>query len=105
VDDETLIHWVDDAVCDAWGPSAAARVYAIATHGYDGVPEQTRNIPPHVRAIKATQRVPGTFAPEADAYGLAQVLAWVASRRGNVDERLRWRAEIPQLMDQLLEVA
>jgi len=33
------------------------------------------------------------------------VLAWVASRRGNVAERLRWRGEIPQLMDKLLEVA
>lgn len=105
VDDDALAWWVDGPVCEAWGPSAAARVYAIATEGYDGVPEKTRGIPPHARAIKTTQKVPGTFAPEADAYGLAQVLAWVASRRGNVTERLRWRGEIPPLMEQLLEVA
>jgi hypothetical protein len=102
VDDEALIAWVDGPVCAAWGPSAAARVYAVATDGYDGVPEKTRGIPPHARVIKATQPVPGTSAPESDAYGVAQVLAWVASRRGNVAERLRWRGEIPQLMDDLL---
>jgi hypothetical protein len=102
VEDKALIEWVDGPVCEAWGPSAAARVYAIATDGYDGVPEKTRGIPPHARVVKATQPVPGTFAPESDAYGIAQVLAWVASRRGNVDERLRWRAQIPQLVDVLL---
>ena len=105
VDEDALAWWVDGPVCETWGPSAAARVHAISKDGYDGVPEKTRGIPPHARVVKATQKVPGTFAPETDAYGLAQVLAWIASRRGNVAERLRWRAEIPTLMDQLLEVA
>ena len=102
VDDGTLAEWVDDVVCDAWGPLAATRVYSIATTGFDGTPVRSARIAPHARRVTAPLHVPGTDAPETDAYGIAQVLAWVAARRSNVAERLQWRNEIPGLLASLL---
>lgn len=102
VNDEALARWVDYEVNDTWGPDAATRVYSIATTGLDGTPRRTVD-PPHARSVTAPLHVPGTYAPETDAYGIAQVLAWVAARRSNVAERIRWRSEIPRLMAGLLE--
>src|SRR5436190_3656471 len=100
-----LQEWVDGPVAEAWGPLAAARVHGIALTGLDGTP-----VPPWKRAKPHTwslalldgQPVPGTTAPCADAYQMAQVLSWVASRRRNVAQRLQWRSQIHSLMGNLL---
>jgi hypothetical protein len=98
----TLVSWVDGPVADAWGPYAAARVYGIATTGEDGAPERVfRKVAPHERSLIETSPVPGAKNSCDDAYGIAQVLAWVAAQRNNVAERLEWRAEIPALMQKL----
>lgn len=100
-----LVQWVDGPVAQAWGPFAAARVYGITTTGRDGKPEAGSRKLPHERALMATAPVRGTRAPCCDAYDLVQVLAWVAARRGNVAERLAWRAQIPALMSELVAAA
>jgi hypothetical protein len=98
-----LVSWVDGTVAEAWGPYAAARVYAIATTGEDGTPERVfRTVAPHERSLIKTTPVPGAKASCDDAYGIAQVLAWIAAQRNNVAERLEWRAEIPALMAKLV---
>jgi len=98
-----LTKWVDGPVADAWGPLAAARVYAIATTGMDGRPLPPRRMaPPHAWMLANGEAVPGTHAPAADGYELAQILAWIAARRGNVAQRLAWRGQIQQLMSWLV---
>jgi hypothetical protein len=101
VDEEQLATWVDGPLASSWGPSAAARAYAVATTGYDGKPEALRR-PPHARHVSRDTAVAGTVPPCRDVYAVAQVLAWLAARRANVAERLRWRAEMPALMGALV---
>ena len=98
---DQLVRWIDDSVAKAWGPAAAARAYAVAATGYDGKAESAGR-PPHEWNVSRDTAVPGTVSPCEDAYAIAQVLAWLAARRVNVAERLRWRAEIPMLMDALV---
>ena len=100
-----VVKWVDGPVAAAWGALAAARVYGISKTGVDGTPVRVfRKVLPHDRAVTATIPVPGTHAPCGDGYEIAQVLAWVAARRGNIAQRLQWRAEIRELMAQLVNV-
>ncbi len=99
---DALRAWVDGPVARTWGPFAAARVHAIATTGFDGEASRTpKGTPPHARGIVNPTPVPGANAPCRDGYGLAQALAWVASRRNEVAERVAWRGEIPELVAQL----
>jgi hypothetical protein len=98
-----LVKWVDGPVADAWGPLAAARVHGIATTGKDGKPMPPRpGAAPHAWLLADGKPVPGTEAPCADAYDLAQILAWIAARRGNVAQRLEWRGQIQRLMSWLV---
>jgi hypothetical protein len=103
ISDANLARWVDGSVAEAWGPLAAARVYAIATTGVDGIPvRRRRNAPPHRWSLTEGTAVPGTDARCEDGSGVAQVLAWVATRRGDVAQRLQWRAQIRALMSHLV---
>jgi hypothetical protein len=98
-----LEKWVDGPVAEAWGPLAAARVHAIATTGLDGKPAPPwKMAKPHSWTLVHGQPVPGSAAPCADAYQVAQVLSWVASRRRNVAQRLQWRGQIQALMADLV---
>ena len=100
-----LARWVDGPVAEAWGPLAAARVYAIATTGVDGIPvRRRRNASPHRWSLTEGTAVPGTDAPCEDGYAIAQVLAWVAARRGDMAQRPQWRAQIRALMSHLVPI-
>jgi hypothetical protein len=99
-----LARWVDGRVAKAWGPLAAARVYGISMTGLDGAPVRPfRRAAPHQWVMNAGLEVPGTHAPCADGYEIAQVLAWVAAQRANMAERLRWRGEIRGLIASLVQ--
>jgi hypothetical protein len=105
IDDSALAGFVDGPIARTWGPTAAARVYAISTFGIDGQPLPTRKAAPHRWRIANGRPVPGTPAPCRDAYQIAQVLAWVSSRRDNFAKRLEWRDEIRGLMSELIPAA
>jgi len=98
-----LVDWVNGPVADAWGPLAAARVHTIATTGFDGVRAKPfTKRPPHQWAMDRTIEVPGTRLPSDDGFAIAQVLAWVASHRRDVAERLAWRGSIRLLISHLI---
>lgn len=98
-----LARWVDGPIAEAWGPLAAARVYRISMTGLDGSPVRPfRGRVPHLWQLADGVEVPGTHAPCADGYEVAQVLAWVAAQRADVAERLRWRGQIQGLMASLI---
>jgi hypothetical protein len=98
-----LEKWVDGPVAEAWGPLAAARVHGIATTGLDGKPMAPWKMArPHSWTLTDGRVVPGAAAPCNDAYHVAQVLSWVASRRRNVGQRLQWRGQIQGLMADLV---
>lgn len=97
-------HWIDKTVAKKWGVHAAARVYHIAKTGYDGeVKPFAPKVNPHEYKIEFTNRVPGSFAPVRNAYDISQVLSWLASRRGTIEDQLDRMMDIPDLMRALLK--
>ena len=98
-------HWIDKTIEKRWGVHAAARVYHIAKTGYDGelVNPFAKGVKPHEHKVQSTNRVPGSFAPVRNAYDISQVLSWLASRRGTIEDQLDRMMDIPDLMRALLK--
>lgn len=98
-------HWIDKTLAKRWGVHAAARVYHIAKTGYDGELANpfTKGVKPHENKVQSTNRVPGSFAPVRNAYDISQVLSWLASRRGTIEDQLDRMMDIPDLMRALLK--
>ncbi|MFB3880979.1 MAG: DUF932 domain-containing protein [Armatimonadota bacterium] len=105
VEEPRLVRWVDGTLQKAWGVKAAARVHLIAQTGYDGEladPFEAK-CPAHQKTMERTVKVPGSPAPAKNAFEVSQALAWVASARRDVQERVTWMRGIPELMGQLLK--
>lgn len=101
---QALTRWVDEYVKEQWGIKSAVRVLAIAMTGWDVVPRgDLRNKHPSEVDIERTIRVPGITAPITDAFAVSQALTWVAGRRTDVQEDLKWRSQVPELMQALLK--
>lgn len=103
VTNDQLCGWVDGPVQSAWGASAAARAYLIASTGEDGVLVGPANgHPPSRREMRATASVPGAIVPAEHAFAAIQVLSWIAThQRDRVKRVVRMRA-IQGLMRKLL---
>jgi hypothetical protein len=68
----------------------------------DGDPDPgERRVPPQFRRILNPTPVPGAQSGSDDAYSVAQALAWVAARRGDVAEQGAGRDRIPELLAHL----
>jgi hypothetical protein len=98
-------HWIDETVAKRWGVHAAAKAYHIAKTGYDGelVNPFEQDVKPHEREVQCKDKVPGSFAPVRNAYDISQVLSWLASQRGAIQDRLDRTMDIPYLMRALLK--
>ena len=104
-------NWLDKSVAKMWNTHTAARAYHIAKTGYDAkfVNPVVKNRKKKVRfnelilVSQSSDQVPGSFAPVRNAYHISQVLSWLASQRGTVQQQLEWMINIPTLMDALLE--
>ena len=97
-------HWIDAIVAKKWNANAAARVYHIAKTGHDGnVAPFQKEVSPHALKVNSTNEIPGAFAPVRNAYGISQVLSWIAGHRGSIQDQLKWMMDIPYLMDALLK--
>ena len=94
--------WADTTLARAWGPHAAARLCHIVRTGWDGVIEKAfEKALPHERRVTSEWQVPGTFAPAKNAYHVSQVLSWLASHRGTLQEQLERTAQVHRLMSSL----
>ena len=98
-------HWIDKTVAKKWGVHTAARAYHIAKTGYDGklIDRFAKDVKPHEHQVQSTNKVPGSFAPVRNAYDISQVLSWLASRRGTIEDQLDRMMDIPDLMRALLK--
>jgi hypothetical protein len=99
----SLIHWVDGAVAQEWGPHAACRVWHIITEGCDGKVIQFMDLAPHVLFLETKNAVPGACAPAQNLYHVSQALSWIAGTRNTIPERLEYVKAIPKLMRPLTE--
>ena len=98
-------HWIDKTVAKKWGVHTAARAYHIAKTGYDGklTNRFAKDVKPHKHQVKSINKVPGSFAPVRNAYDISQVLSWLASQRGTIEDQFDWMMDIPRLMRALLK--
>jgi hypothetical protein len=104
ISESALTEWVNEDVRQKWGIKGAVRVLAIAATGWDVEPkDDLKNKRPSEVATERTLEVRGIAAPVADAFGVSQVLSWVAGQRTGLQEDLEWRSQIPELMQVLLK--
>jgi hypothetical protein len=94
--------WVNSDLSKEWGVKAACRVYHICKDGHDvefedpfAKGEATE------KPTKPGRPVPGSKAPVRSQYDVSQALSWVATRRSNPDERVKWQRGIPGLIHKL----
>jgi len=103
VSEERLRGWVDGRLTKAWGVKAATRAFHIAEDGHDvALADPFEKAPASRRKIKQGNPVPGALFPARNAYGISQVLSWLARERHEVEDQLQRTREIPVLMRRLL---
>jgi hypothetical protein len=102
IDREKLAQWVDEAVAKTWDRWAAARVFHVATSGHDGDVICRPDLPPHRTALQNCMLAPGACAPASNVYHVAQALSFVASRLVSWSDRYRRLADIPRLLEPLM---
>jgi hypothetical protein len=106
VDRHSLQIWVDGEIRSRWGALAAARTFLICETGSDGVfVDPFDKHVPSQKLMRRTKNVPGAPAKSENAYAIAQVLAWIAQGRLDVQEQTKYMREIPQLMHHLAPTA
>ena len=102
VSDQQLLNWADGILAEKWGKKAACRAYHICVEGNDvDIVDHFEKIKPSVAKTKPTVSVPGAVAPVTSLFGVSQALAWLASRRNNMEERVAWQAQVPTLLRDL----
>lgn len=100
---ETFSDWINTTLCDAWGVTAAARTFHIATRGSDV--EIDRNDKAETKAsdrnVSDIGSVPGANAPFTNLYDVSQALSWVASNNANISKQLERQRDVKKLIDTL----
>ena len=87
-------HWIKRFVARRWGEHSAKRVYRIAREGMDL---------PNPHESQYTNPVLSSFAPVRNAYDISQVLSWIASQEGTIQNQHARRMDIPDLMEALIK--
>jgi hypothetical protein len=97
-----LMSWANKHVSEKWGKKAACRVFHICSCGFDvEITDPFAGGNATEKPTRRVARVPGAPETTRHLYDVSQSLAWVATRRRNVEERLKWQAEIPRLVEHL----
>ena len=98
-----MVKWVDKVVAPKWTSGAAARVHHICRTGFDGKPVQprTKGIAPHCWPVSSDEAVPGAPSSAKSLYDVAQALSWVAGHKQAVEDQIKWKDQIHQLIAEL----
>ena len=98
-----LVPWIENDLRKGWGYKAAARAYHIARTGRDAeiIGPYKDNTPVSI-PVRSSSRVPGAPTASRNLYDVSQILAWLAKERRDVQEQLKWREQIPELMKPLI---
>ncbi len=103
VSPEAVVRWVEKDVRDQWGFKAATRTFHIAGTGYDvEIVGQYKGQTPTTIETKQVRQVPGSPSKSKNLFDVAQILAWLAKERRDVQEKLEWREQIPEILKPLM---
>lgn len=107
IDLPRLLSWADGKVKEQWGVHAAARIWHIATTGFDGrVRHLSTKAPPSQYEVSNDVQVPALDPiPLANAFAVSQVLSWVATHERNVQNQLDRMADVHELIETLISPA
>ncbi len=100
----SLQQWVNGPLTDVWGKKAACRVFHICRSGHDVA--ITDPFAPGLatqKPIRSIRLVPGSPENASNLYDVSQAMGWVASGIANVERRLEWQTNIPNLLDRFPE--
>jgi len=104
VTDKNLEKWVNGPLAKTWGVKAAARTWHITKYGNDVMfADPFQKGKPTEKDVKALITVPGAVLPGDSVYAVSQALSWLAKERGDVQERLQWKQQIPELVKPLMD--
>ena len=99
------VPWIEQDVSKAWGFKAATRMFHIASSGFDvQIIGSYKDKSPSTIEVRKSRRVPGTPLQCQNLFDAAQVLAWLAKERRDIQEQLEWRGAIPDLMAPLAKM-
>jgi hypothetical protein len=97
-----LATWVDENLRGYWGFKAATRAFHIARTGYDvDIVGQYKDQDPTTIETQQTRRVQGSPFKSKNLFDVAQILAWLAKERRDVQEQMEWRDQIPAIIKPL----
>ena len=94
IDDIAL--WCQQTLTVKWGSKASARVYHICKDGRD-----VTIFSPYSGPKRFLDRVPGSPERAKTAYDVSQALSFVATKRCDADQRVKWQEDIPRLLAEL----
>lgn len=98
--------WADNQVRKRWGFKAATRAFHIAQTGSDvGITGKFTGSTPTTIAVQAMEPIPGAPEESRNLYDVSQILAWLAKERRDIQEQLKWREQIRDLMESLAKRA
>lgn len=99
---EDLATWANEEVTNRWGKKAAARVFHICRTGLDVEIDTFVTGPATQKPIRYVKGpVPGSPVRATTKYDVSQSLSFVATHRNNAEERVKWQADIPMLLDRI----
>ena len=87
--------WTREHVATRWNRQAAARVFYICTQGCDVEIAHPFEKPSEFLPV------PGSPQSAESVYDVSQALSFVATRRRDVEERVKWQEDIPRLLEEL----
>lgn len=106
VSSQQLVNWADGTLAEKWGKKAACRAFHICVEGTDvEFVDPFELVIPSMTRTKPTISIPGAGAPVTSLYGVSQALAWLASHRNNMEERVAWQAQVPAMLKDLKQYA
>ncbi|MCY4508675.1 MAG: DUF932 domain-containing protein [Acidobacteria bacterium] len=99
---EDVAPWVDGAVTDRWGKTAAARVFHICRSGHDvELVDFTPRAAASKKLVRSGTPVAGSPSPARTRYDVLQALSFVATKKNDADDRLARQADVPALLQEL----
>jgi hypothetical protein len=99
----TFDHWIENTVRATWGLKAAVRAHHITLRGRDvKISKMLRSTPAAQMPTKDVGSVAGALTDSLNVFAISQALTWLAGNRGDLQEQLDWKGQVPEMIAALV---